>query len=167
MVTLSKSLSGLGLPFAITLIRRDLDVWQPGEHNGTFRGNNHAFVTATAALDHFWSDDSFAADVRRKSEYVTQRLAQIAASAPQDLTVKGRGMMQGLSFADPAEAGAVSREAWRRGMIIETSGPNDEVVKCLCPLTISNTDLERGLTLLAQSVEAALSNRQQRPRAAG
>ena len=43
IVVLAKSLSGFGLPLAAVLIRRDLDVWRPGEHNGTFRGNNHAF----------------------------------------------------------------------------------------------------------------------------
>src|SRR5690606_19405349 len=56
IVTLSKSLSGFGLPFAVTLIKTEHDQWKPGEHNGTFRGNNHAFVTATAALDHYWKD---------------------------------------------------------------------------------------------------------------
>src|SRR3546814_15145011 len=50
IVTLAKSLSGMGLPFALTLLRPELDQWSPGEHNGTFRGNNHAFVTATAEL---------------------------------------------------------------------------------------------------------------------
>ena len=59
IVTLSKSLSGYGVPFAMVLIRRDLDQWEPGEHNGTFRGNNHAFVTATAALEHYWRDTGF------------------------------------------------------------------------------------------------------------
>ena len=48
MITLSKSISGFGLPFAIVLLREKLDEWTPGEHNGTFRGNNHAFVTAAA-----------------------------------------------------------------------------------------------------------------------
>src|SRR5690606_35001201 len=59
IVTLAKSLSGMGLPFALTLFRPDLDIWEPGEHNGTFRGNRHAFVTATAALRHFWRDGAF------------------------------------------------------------------------------------------------------------
>ena len=166
IVTLSKSLSGLGLPFALTLFRRELDVWKPGEHNGTFRGNNHAFVTAAAALEHFWSDDTFAAEVRRKGAYVTNRLTQIAATAPGSLQVKGRGLMQGLAFADPEQASAASGEAFRRGMIIETGGPNDEVLKCLCPLTISDAELESGLTILAQSVAAASSRRQPLPRAA-
>src|SRR5262249_13019246 len=47
IVCLSKSISGYGLPMALTLFRGDLDVWEPGEHNGTFRGYNPAFVTAT------------------------------------------------------------------------------------------------------------------------
>src|SRR5690606_30309222 len=66
IVCLSKSLSGLGLPFALTLMRPDLDVWEPGEHNGTFRGNNAAFVTAMAALDEFWTDDALHREVERK-----------------------------------------------------------------------------------------------------
>jgi diaminobutyrate-2-oxoglutarate transaminase len=51
IVTLSKSISGYGLPFSLVLIQRELDVWKPGEHNGTFRGNNHAFVTAPDAVE--------------------------------------------------------------------------------------------------------------------
>lgn len=54
IVTVSKSLSGYGLPFAIVLMKPELDQWKPGEHNGTFRGNNPAFITAKAALDNYW-----------------------------------------------------------------------------------------------------------------
>jgi diaminobutyrate-2-oxoglutarate transaminase len=68
IVTLSKSLSGSGMPMSIVLIRRDLDCWQPGEHNGTFRGNNLAFVTARAAIDEYWTDDVLARDTVRKGE---------------------------------------------------------------------------------------------------
>src|SRR5690606_35796199 len=63
IVTMSKSLSGMGLPFALTLFKPNLDIWAPGEHNGTFRGNNHAFITATATLKHFWSNDQFQTEV--------------------------------------------------------------------------------------------------------
>ncbi len=57
VITLSKSLSGYGLPMALVVLKRELDVWKPGEHNGTFRGNNHAFVTATASIEHYWATD--------------------------------------------------------------------------------------------------------------
>jgi diaminobutyrate-2-oxoglutarate transaminase len=167
IVTLSKSLSGMGLPFALTLFRRDLDVWKPGEHNGTFRGNNHAFVTAAAALEHFWSDDRFATEVKRKAVLIAQRLNDIAALLPGEVEVRGRGMMQGIAFANPADAAAVSREAYKRYMIIETAGPHDEVVKVLCPLTIADEDLERGLSILRTSVEAMLdARRKSKPAAA-
>src|SRR3546814_835597 len=64
IVTLAKSLSGMGLPFAVVLLKPEHDVWAPGEHNGTFRGNNHAFVTARVALEKFWRDDRFSKTVR-------------------------------------------------------------------------------------------------------
>jgi len=69
IVTMSKSLSGYGLPFAVVLIKPELDIWRPGEHNGTFRGNSMAFVTAKAAIDHYWSDDKFSKEIKRKGKY--------------------------------------------------------------------------------------------------
>ncbi len=77
IVTLSKSLSGYGLPFSVVLIKRALDLWKPGEHNGTFRGNNHAFVTATAAFKVYWKTPGFQTELVAKSEYLAQRLRDI------------------------------------------------------------------------------------------
>lgn len=74
IITLSKSLRGYGLPFAVVLFKPELDVWSPGEHNGTIRGNCHAFVTAKAALDLFWKDDLFAKQVLEKGAYISKRL---------------------------------------------------------------------------------------------
>jgi len=158
MVTLSKSLSAMGLPFAVLLIESDLDEWEPGEHIGTFRGNNHAFVTAAAALEHFWSTPRFEQDVRRKAGILRSRLEEIAAASSLGLTVKGRGLMSGIACPDGETAGRVCRAALERGLVIETSGSFDEVVKCLPPLTISDDELERGLTVLAESFDAAASD---------
>ncbi|MGH3940443.1 MAG: diaminobutyrate--2-oxoglutarate transaminase [Pseudonocardiaceae bacterium] len=94
-VVVSKSLSGFGLPMSMVLIRPHWDVWQPGEHNGTFRGNAHAFVTASVALRKFWSDDALVRDITRRSALVTSRLTEIARRMP-GVRVKGRGMMQGI-----------------------------------------------------------------------
>src|SRR5690606_3170736 len=104
IVTLAKSLSGMGLPFALTLFRPELDVWSPGEHNGTFRGNNHAFVTATAALHHFWADDSFQNDIARRGELLENRLARMAKQ--HGLTIRGRGMMRGIDVGSGETAAA-------------------------------------------------------------
>lgn len=153
MITMSKSLSGYGLPFAVVLIKPEYDVWHPGEHNGTFRGNNHAFVTAAAALEHFWSDDKFASDVREKAEFLGKRLEEIATRYGDNGSIyrKGRGLMQGICFESGEIAGKVTSECFTHNLIIETSGPEDEVVKCLVPLTISMEDLAHGLDVLEMS----------------
>ena len=157
IVTLSKSLSGYGLPFAVTLIKPEYDTWKPGEHNGTFRGNNHAFITAAKALEHYWSDDKFQSDVQMKIRQLSTRLQRIAKNYdPKLMTAKGRGFMQGIEFKSGELANRICREAFTRGLIIETSGSEGQVVKCLCPLTITSEELDQGLTILEQSVAAVL-----------
>jgi diaminobutyrate-2-oxoglutarate transaminase len=157
IVTLSKSLSGMGLPFAVTLIRPELDVFEPGEHNGTFRGFNPAFVTATAALDR-WRDGAFASEVRRKADVVTDGLAVLADALPTGgARVVGRGLMQGLEIDRPGLAAQVAREAFDRRVLVETAGADDQVVKLLPPLTISDDDLAHAFAVLAEALDAAVS----------
>ncbi len=153
LVCLSKSISGFGLPMALVLIRPELDVWSPGEHNGTFRGNNLAFVTGAAALD-YWQDDTLANEVGRKSEIARARLQAIADRFPElGGEVRGRGLLLGLRFADPDLAGQVSQAAFRRGLIIETAGPRDEVLKLLPPLVITDDELRQGLDIVEDALD--------------
>jgi diaminobutyrate-2-oxoglutarate transaminase len=157
IVTMAKSLSGMGLPFALTLLRPDLDQWQPGEHNGTFRGNCHAFVTATAALRHFWRDDAFRKDIARRAAMLTERLQRIADAFPGRIAVKGRGMMQGIDVGSGELAAIITAKAFARGLIIETSGPHDEVVKVLAPLTTPDAVLATGLDILETVTRTAMA----------
>lgn len=166
IVTMAKSLSGLGLPMALTLMKPEHDVWKPGEHNGTFRGNCHAFITAAAALDTFWADDSFAAEVRRKGEHLGERLSQIASRNRLIATgVRGRGMMRGLEVAGADVSSRIVQAAFAQGLVIETSGARDQVVKVLAPLTISDADLDHGLDILAAAVAVASTHAAAQPRA--
>src|SRR5439155_507339 len=117
IVCLSKSLSGYGLPFAVTLLKPELDVWEPGEHNGTFRGPNPAFVTATAAMD-FWTGEGMEKDTIAKGEQIEEALGKIAAGHPEAVTdVRGRGLAQGIAFADPGDASAVCSAAFDRHLL--------------------------------------------------
>ncbi|GAB3644993.1 aspartate aminotransferase family protein [Glycomyces tarimensis] len=153
IVTLSKSLSGLGLPFAITLMRAELDVWEPGEHNGTFRGFAPAFVTATAALEEFWRDDKFTKAVDVKAEWLDAELQKITESFPElELTTRGRGLARGLVYASPELASRTCKEAFDNGLLMETSGAEDEVVKFLPPLNTSYEDFEEGVAILRDAV---------------
>ena len=150
LVPMAKSLGGMGLPFAALLIKRKYDIWGPAEHNGTFRGNTHAFVTARVALEKFWSDDSFKAEIARKSALVTEALREMATLVP-GATLKGRGMMQGVYMGSGELAGAICARAFEQGLVIETSGARDEVVKVLAPLTTPDTLLREGLAILLQA----------------
>ena len=156
IVTMAKSLSGMGLPFALTLFRPELDQWSPGEHNGTFRGNNHAFVTATAALRHFWSDDAFEKDVRRRGELLERRLTKMARE--HGLSTRGRGMMRGIDVGTGEIAKTITSACFERGLIIETSGAHDEIVKVIAPLTIEDDQLWAGLDILETCVREAMTD---------
>jgi len=157
IVTLAKSVSGYGLPMALTLFRRDLDIWEPGEHNGTFRGNCHAFVTATAALKEFWRGQDFVREVAEKSAFLKKRLAELKDAHPGTIeAVKGRGMMLGIDVGCGDLSSDIIKDCFKNGLVIETSGPNDEVVKCLTPLTITMDELERGLAILERAVKKSI-----------
>jgi len=153
IVTVSKSISGYGLPMSLTLFKPELDIWQPGEHNGTFRGNNPAFVTAAATLDAYWSDGQMEKQTLARGEQVEQGLSAIRDEhGALGAKVRGRGLMWGLEFADTRRATAVARRAFELGLLIETSGPESEVVKLLPALTTTPEELAEGLRTLARAV---------------
>lgn len=154
IITLSKSLSGFGLPMAVVLLKPDYDVFSPGQHNGTFRGNNLAFVTATQALDR-WADDRFASHVRGIAAALERKLKEIIRDFPEfSGTHKGRGLMQGIAV-EPAGLGAeICAAAFERGLLIETSGAHDEVVKTLPPLMLDAEGLDRGIATMREAFAA-------------
>ena len=151
IVTLSKSIGGYGLPMALVLFRPELDQWTPGEHNGTFRGNNAAFVTARVALEHYWSDGALESSTLAKGERVRAALADVAG-AHSGLSTRGRGLVHGLVFEEASRAAKVCRIAFERGLLVETSGSEDEVIKLMPPLTVSDDEIDHGLTVLTEAV---------------
>lgn len=153
IVCLSKSISGYGLPMALTLFRPELDLWSPGEHNGTFRGQCPSFITATAALRHYWSDDALEQSTRAKSRRIETALQGLAAETP-GTRVKGRGLALGLSFEDAPLADKVAAAAFERGMLMETAGPKDQVAKLMPALTITDEEVDEGLGILADAVRS-------------
>lgn len=146
MVVLSKSLSGFGAPLALLLMDPKLDCWAPGEHNGTFRGNNLAFVGATAAIETYWRDDTFQKGVTERAALVTQSLTRMVAMLPHGAAkIKGRGLFSGLECVDVDLPGRLSAQLFKRGIIVETCGHQDQVLKLLPPLNIPLSDLRDAL----------------------
>ncbi len=165
IVCLSKSIGGYGLPLALTLIRPELDVWSPGEHNGTFRGVSAAFVTGARALHTYWSDDALEERTQAAGEQMGAALEDIAADySGTGLRAKGRGLARGLDFSGLGNSGEevaarVCAAAFERGLLMETSGARGYVVKLLPPLTTDENELEEGLAIVAESVKAVVSHR--------
>lgn len=158
IVCLSKSLSGYGAPLAVVLMKPEHDVWAPGEHNGTFRGYNPAFVTATAALG-FWKDDTLTRQTARKAAHVTEHLRTLLGRTGIAGHVRGRGLIQGVAFEDENLASAVAAACFERRLIIETAGVQSDVLKLLPSLTITDAELDQGLDTIGTSLRAVLEQR--------
>lgn len=158
LICLSKSIGGFGLPMALTLIKPKYDQWEPGEHNGTFRGNNLGFIAASEALE-YWIDSDFTKQLKKKSEIIGSFLLRMLKAYPHQLKeVRGKGLIQGLAFVEPAHAGMLSAEAFDRGVILETSGPRDEVAKIMPPLTIEEKLLHEGLERIEDALHSMFSS---------
>lgn len=160
IVTLSKSISGYGLPMSVVLIRPELDVWKPAEHTGTFRGNQLAFVTATAALRLF-HEEHFESRTAELAIHVGETLRGRVASIDSRIDVRGLGLIWGVDLArmDPTGAltKAVSQSCFANGLVIERVGRNDTVLKVLPPLTIESDVLDDGLCIVAAAVKRAVA----------
>lgn len=148
IVTLSKSI-GAGLPMSLVLMKPELDKWSPGEHSGTFRGNNLAFVASRVAIDTYWSDERFSNTLKEKAALVEQRMQDLALSFPKHIReIRGHGMIWGAEFKDPSIASDICSEAFAEGLVIETAGADGEVIKFLGPLVIEPEMINEGFDIL-------------------
>lgn len=158
VVTLSKSIGG-GLPMAMVLLKPELDKWSPGEHSGTFRGYNHAFVAATVAIDTYWSDDSFSKEVKVKAKLVEKRMQNLALRFAEHVReIRGLGMIWGAEFRDPELTSAICTQAFEDGLIIETAGAADDVIKFLGALVIPEKLINEGFDILENAIAKVLKN---------
>jgi diaminobutyrate-2-oxoglutarate transaminase len=160
IVTLSKALSGYGLPMSLVLLRPELDVWEPAEHTGTFRGNQLAFVAATASLQLF-HEAELEQRTRANGKLVGDFLATEVAPLAPGIGVRGAGLIWGVDVAEaggPERAAAVAARCFDGGLLIERAGRRDTVLKLLPPLTIERDELEWGCDLLRDAVAAELDS---------
>lgn len=155
LICLSKSLSGFGLPFSLVLLKPELDIWAPGEHNGTFRGNNLAFVTATKSID-FWMDKTFLEQLQQNIDLMDKRLSSMVNQFPYPCTLKGRGMLRGIHWDDEQIARQITEECFKNNLLIETAGANDEVLKLMPPLIINRAQLKQGLDIIECSINSVV-----------
>lgn len=138
------------------LIKEEFDAWQPGEHTGTFRGNNLALVSATAAIEIYWRCQAFSQTIHRLGDFTRRRLEAIASKHGNKFAVRGRGMAWGFDCEMPEIAAATTRKAFEKGLILERCGRVDEVIKILPALTIDSETLNEGLNIFEDSLVETL-----------
>ena len=159
IVTMSKSIGGYGLPLAITLLRPSIDVWAPGEHNGTFRGNQLAFVAAKGGLEYMLSH-KVEEQVQQKAVVIKDYLEKEVISQDSRLQLRGIGMIWGIEFENIPVVGLADKvieRCFEHGLIIEGAGRKNSVVKLMPPLVISEEELLAGMQIIKQSVQEILA----------
>lgn len=159
MVTLSKSISGSGLPMSLLLLKAEIDLFQPGEHNGTFRGNQLAFVGAKAAIEYFMKHELWN-QVREKERILQEYLDNNICFIHEKIKYRGIGMIYGIDFSEFNTIGIgekIMEECFQHKLIIETAGRNHSVIKILPPLIIPNDDLINGLNIIKNAIETVLT----------
>lgn len=158
LVCLSKSIGGIGLPMALLLIKPDLDVWSPGEDNGTFRGNNLAFVAGKKMIEKYWSDNSFQKSLAENEKLFQQSFAKLSnTSLKQIKETRGIGFFQGIEFFDEGLANTIAQKCFENKIIIETCGERDQVLKFMPALTMSSSLLESSLKRICKIIDSVCS----------
>ncbi|KUJ74410.1 diaminobutyrate--2-oxoglutarate transaminase [Thiomicrospira sp. XS5] len=154
IVTLAKGIGGLGTPMAMNLVKPEHDKhWKPGEHTGTFRGQNLSFVAGREAL-RFFEDDALMSETRAKGDTMRRALEAIATKYQgKGFSVRGKGMMQALDVQDGALAKAIAQDCFENGMLFGPCGVGGQVLKMIPPLTIPTEELDAGLDILTQAVD--------------
>ncbi len=157
IICLAKGIGGFGTPLAMNLVKPDHDKhWQPGEHTGTFRGQGFSFVAGREALRYF-EDDNLMRLTRERGEMIHARLASIAQRyQSQGVETRGKGMIQALDVMDGSKAKEIAKTCFETGLLVGPCGVSGRVIKLIPPLTIPDDDLEQGLNILENAVDAVM-----------
>ncbi|MEE1219521.1 MAG: diaminobutyrate--2-oxoglutarate transaminase [Ruminococcus sp.] len=158
IVVMSKSIGGLGMPLAIVLHTEELDNWKPGEHNGTFRGNQLSFVAGKAGLE-YMLENNIEAETKRKGEIVKKFITNEILPLDSRLQMRGIGLIWGIDFSaiNPELSEVVIENSFEKNLICECAGRDGSVVKIMPPLVIEDDVLLEGLSILKNSIEKALA----------
>ncbi len=153
MVVMSKSIGGYGMPMALTLIKPELDIWKPAEHNGTFRGNQLSMVAAKAGLE-VMLNEKVEKQVKDKEKIVKKYLEENIKY--DNVEIRGIGLIWGIDVHSEELSKKIVNECFNNGLILERAGRENSVVKIMPPLTIDNDTLLKGLEILSKAVDKVL-----------
>ena len=155
IICLAKGIGGIGTPMAVNLVRPELDDhWNPGEHTGTFRGQNLSFIAGKVALEYF-TDSHLMDEVKNKTLFMQEALQSIL-NEDASLQLRGKGMIMGLDVGDGARASVIVKKCFADGLIVAGCGTGGRVIKLIPPLTIPQEDLTAGLNILINATRQSM-----------
>lgn len=149
IICLSKSLSGYGFPLSMNLIRPEIDCWEPGEHTGTFRGNNLAFLAGNSVLN-YWETDDLSSKIIASSRVIEEYFQ--ADDQLKKFNLRGRGLMRGIQLKNSEEAAILQQILFKNGILMDICGYNEDIIKIMPPINISQEDLLLGLEIINKSI---------------
>lgn len=149
IVVMSKSIGGYGMPMAITLIKPELDIWKPAEHNGTFRGNQLSMVAAKAGLE-VMLNEKVEKQVKEKEKIVKKYLEENIKT--NDVEIRGIGLIWGIDVHNEELSKKIVNECFNNDLILERAGRQNSVVKIMPPLTIDEETLLKGLDIVSKAI---------------
>jgi diaminobutyrate-2-oxoglutarate transaminase len=164
VVVLSKAIGG-SLPLAVIVYRGALDVWPPGVHAGTFRGNQLAMAAGLATL-RYLLDHDIPAHAAAMGDRFVAHLRELQRRHAVIGDVRGRGLMIGIEIVDPDDYDRTGRPAgdgvrarkvqaacFRNGLIVELGGRNGAVVRLLPPLDITPEQVDTVAAVIGRAFE--------------
>lgn len=170
VVVLSKAIGG-GLPLSVLVYHESLDVWQPGAHAGTFRGNQLAMATGSAAI-RFVRAERLELHAEAMGRRLRSHLLDIAKRFPSIGDVRGRGLMLGAEIVDlegPADqlghppphgklASTIQAACLERGLVIELGGRHGSTIRFLPPLIITEAEIDHVAEIVDSAVRAVVQD---------
>ncbi|MGX9416018.1 diaminobutyrate--2-oxoglutarate transaminase family protein [Vibrio sp. WJH972] len=167
VLCLSKAIGG-GLPMSLLVLKKDIDTWNPGEHTGTFRGNQLAMVSGAKALE-IIQRDNLVEHANIAGQYLRMGLEKIQSRVNCIAEVRGKGLMLGVEvkhtngelnkFDEPLPDGdltlRIQRAALERGLMVEKGGRDGSVIRFLPPIIISFEQIDFALRVLEEAIIVA------------
>lgn len=152
IICLAKGIGGLGTPMAMNLVKPEHDQhWLPGEHTGTFRGQDISFIAGDQALTYF-DDDELMQTVKAHGAMMADSLQPLVDRHPL-VNLTGKGMILGLDVGNGDRAKQIVSQCFESGLMIASCGTGGRVVKLIPPLTTPKADLEEGLKILIKATD--------------
>lgn len=157
MVTLSKSIGGCGMPISVLLMKPEVDIWEPGQHTGTFRGNQLSLIAGKVGLEMLVETDLLE-QVRHKAAIMDDFLKNEVCTLDSHITHRGIGLIWGVDFSafDRDMTKPLIAACFKNGLIVERVGRENDVLKLMPPLVIPEETLVKGLEILKKSLQEIL-----------